>query len=560
MTKTLLNDERYYFEAFMKTVQYLATLTTQKGIMKNLEKLIKKFYNSDFFAFYECGADGTIIEHLNKFSHTLFSKNGLEKIEETIVQVQESGFFASELINSPDPYAMVFLPISKANQIISVIVIGHKYSERLPKYLLNIYLALGGLIGTTIEKLTLIQELRTQHQKLKKSEDELMKHRDHLEKLVEIRMEELKESEERYRELANSLPQVITETDKRGNLTFVNANAYSVFGYTLDDFNKGLNVLQMIIPEDRKKAMKDIMRFLKLKGKEEEIKRKKIGYTMLRKDGSTFPSMVYSSPIIYNDTSVGLRSIIIDITDRKKAEKELTNALEEIKRSNTKLEQFAYIASHDLQQPLTMISGFASLLKIRYKESLDKDAREFIDFIIDGATRMHDLIKNLLSFSRIGTQGKTFKPTNMNVVLKKTLNNVRISAIETKAIITNDPLPVIIADESQMGQLLQNLISNAIKFHGPVQPKIHISGETKKNEWIFAVRDNGIGIDSKNFERIFVIFQRLFKKGEFPGTGIGLAVCKKIIQLHGGKLWVESELKKGSTFYFSIPRNQNGVS
>jgi PAS domain S-box-containing protein len=170
MIKNLLNDERYYFKAFIKTVQYLATLTTQKGIMIHVEKLIKKFYNSDFFAFYECGADGTIIEHRNKISNALISKKALAKIEETTIQVLESGFFGSELINPPDPYAMVFLPISKANQIISVIVIGHRYSERLPKYLLNIYLALGGLIGTTIEKLTMIQELRTQHSKLKEND------------------------------------------------------------------------------------------------------------------------------------------------------------------------------------------------------------------------------------------------------------------------------------------------------------------------------------------------------------------------------------------------------
>jgi light-regulated signal transduction histidine kinase (bacteriophytochrome) len=148
----------------------------------------------------------------------------------------------------------------------------------------------------------------------------------------------------------------------------------------------------------------------------------------------------------------------------------------------------------------------------------------------------------------------------MNVVLEATLNNVRISANDTNAIITNDPLPVIIADESQMVQLLQNLISNAIKFHGSVTPKIHISGEVKKDEWIFTVRDNGIGIDSKNFERIFVIFQRLHKKGDYLGTGIGLAVCKKIVQRHGGKIWVESKLKKGTTFYFTISRNKDGVS
>jgi len=275
----------------------------------------------------------------------------------------------------------------------------------------------------------------------------------------------------------------------------------------------------------------------------------------VKKDGTPF--WCYANVSLFDHPEYGrvIVSVHTDITERKKVKENIRILMEDLKRSNLELEQFAYIASHDLQEPLRMVSGFANLLEKRYRESLDKDAHDFIDFIIDGASRMHDLINDLLTFSRIGTQGILFKPTDMNVVLEATLNNVRISAIETNAIITNDPLPVIIADESQMVQLLQNLISNAIKFHGPVPPKIHISGEIKKNEWIFTIKDNGIGIDSKNFERIFVIFQRLHKKGEYSGTGIGLTVCKKIIQRHGGKIWVESELKKGSIFHFSIPRN-----
>ncbi|HEY0089430.1 MAG TPA: ATP-binding protein, partial [Candidatus Lokiarchaeia archaeon] len=240
---------------------------------------------------------------------------------------------------------------------------------------------------------------------------------------------------------------------------------------------------------------------------------------------------------------------------RKLAENELNMTLDDLKRSNAELEQFAYVASHDLQEPLRMVASFTQLLAKRYKDKLDKDANDFINFAVDGATRMQNLINDLLIFSRVGTRGKIFTSIDTNIILKTVLNNLRSSIEETKAKITYDPLPVIIADDSQMMQLFQNLISNAIKFHRmDVSPEIHVSAEVKKDEWVFYVRDNGIGIDNQFFDRLFIIFQRLHKKDEYGGTGIGLAVCKKIVQRHEGKIWVESEPGKGSTFYFTIPK------
>jgi len=245
-----------------------------------------------------------------------------------------------------------------------------------------------------------------------------------------------------------------------------------------------------------------------------------------------------------------------NITERKKAEDDLKRIMDDLKRSNEELEQFAYVASHDLQEPLRMVASFTQLLQTRYQDKLDDDANDFINYAVDGANRMQSLIKDLLIFSRVGTRGKPFKATDMNVILQDVLENIMQSTKETDATITNDPLPVVIADNSQMIQLLQNLISNTIKFHGDEPPRIHVSGEVKVNEWIFSVKDNGIGIDSKYFEKIFVIFQRLHKKEKYQGTGIGLAVCKKIVQRHGGKMWVESELGKGSTFYFTINKTE----
>ena len=246
-----------------------------------------------------------------------------------------------------------------------------------------------------------------------------------------------------------------------------------------------------------------------------------------------------------------------DITDRKKAEEELKATLKDLKRSNTELEQFAYVASHDLQEPLRMVTSFTQLLQNRYQDKLDEDANDFINYAVDGATRMQNLISDLLMFSRVGTRGKPFKNTDMSAVLEGVITTFRQIIKETNVTLTHNPLPMIFADESQMIQLLQNLISNAIKFHKEEEsPVVHISAKLQKNQWIFSVRDNGIGINSQYFDRIFIIFQRLHKKDEFDGTGIGLAICKKIIERHKGKIWVESELGKGSTFYFSIPKTE----
>ena len=243
-----------------------------------------------------------------------------------------------------------------------------------------------------------------------------------------------------------------------------------------------------------------------------------------------------------------------ELTKRKKVEQQQKATLKNLKRSNSELEQFAYVVSHDLQEPLRMVASFTQLLQSRYQDKLDDEANEFINFAVDGASRMQGLINDLLTFSRIGTKGISFSPTDMNIVLEEVLANIRQSTIEANAEITNDPLPVIIADGLQMAQILQNLISNAIKFRGKSPIQIHVSGESKPDKWVFFVRDNGIGIEPKYYKHIFIVFQRLHKREEYEGTGIGLAVCKKIIQRHGGKIWVESELGKGSTFYFTIPK------
>ncbi|NEQ82782.1 MAG: PAS domain-containing protein, partial [Moorea sp. SIO2I5] len=248
------------------------------------------------------------------------------------------------------------------------------------------------------------------------------------------------------------------------------------------------------------------------------------------------------------------------ITERKEAQEALKRLNQDLSRSNRELEQFAYVASHDLQEPLRAISSYTQLLAKKYQSKLDAQADKYIHYIVDGATNMQQLIQDLLSFSRVGTHGKELAVTDCEVVLNRVLDNLNVAIIESDVIVTHDSLPVVMGDDIQLSQLLQNIIGNAIKFRSQELPRVNISAELKAKEWIFSVRDNGIGIEPEYFERIFTIFQRLHTRREYPGTGIGLAVCKKIVERHGGKIWVESELGVGTTFYFSIPQHHQDLN
>ncbi|MGB9006431.1 MAG: ATP-binding protein, partial [Candidatus Aminicenantales bacterium] len=248
----------------------------------------------------------------------------------------------------------------------------------------------------------------------------------------------------------------------------------------------------------------------------------------------------------------GALSSARDITERQLAEEDLKRALADLERSNKELEQFASVASHDLQEPLRMVASYTQLLAQRYENRLDDKAKKYIDYAVDGAVRMQRLINDLLTYSRIGTRGNPLEPTDAHSALGEAIKNLAATIEENRAIITNDELPTVRADASQLVQVFQNLIANAIKFRGKDIPRVHVSAQDHGREWVFSVRDNGIGIDPQYADRIFQIFQRLHTRQEYPGTGIGLAVCKRILERHGGRIWFESEPGKGSTFFFAI--------
>ncbi len=369
--------------------------------------------------------------------------------------------------------------------------------------------------------------------------------------------EALRESEAGYRLLFKTMIRGVVYQDAEGKIVSMNPAAVKILGKTPEEFLGETSV--------------------------------SVEHDSIREDGTPFPGLQHPSMValrtgrevrnvvmgVYNPREKAYRWIDInamplfrdgenrpyqvytifdDITERKLSEKNLKKTMEELERSNKDLEQFAYAVSHDLQEPLRTVSSFVDLLGEKYKGKLDQKADKYISYTVDGATRMSALINDLLAYSRVGTRGKQFAPVEMSSVFKKAAENLKKAIDEGRVVVTSDQLPQVFGDETQLIQLLQNLIGNALKFRKKdAQPRIQVSAERRGNQWLFGVHDNGIGIEPGFQERIFTVFQRLHTKDEYPGTGIGLAICRMIVERHEGRIWVESKPGEGSTFYFTLP-------
>jgi PAS domain S-box-containing protein len=359
----------------------------------------------------------------------------------------------------------------------------------------------------------------------------------------------LAQMEGRYRGLLEAAPDAMVVVNVGGEIVLLNVRAEKEFGYRRDEL-VGQQV-KNIIPEGfAERIIADGTR----SAAEALAQQIGTGIELIgrRKDGSEFPIEIMLSPLESAD-GILVTAAIRNISVRKLAEANLVRKLDELYRSNEELGQFAYIASHDLQEPLRMVASYTQLLSRKYKGKLDTEADEYIAFAVDGANRMQRLIQDLLAFSRVGTKGKDLVDTSSEAALLQALQNLRGAITESGAQVTHDPMPAVLADEMQLTQLFQNIIGNAIKYQKPGIPQVHISAARNGGDkWMFSVKDNGLGIDPQYFDKIFGMFQRLHKREEFAGTGIGLAICKKIAERHGCSILVESTLGQGSTFRFAL--------
>jgi PAS domain S-box-containing protein len=362
---------------------------------------------------------------------------------------------------------------------------------------------------------------------------------------------ERKRAEERLRLVVEAAPSGMIMVDHQGKIVLANTQIERLFGYSREEL-LGQSIEMLVPAASRAKhpGHRDSF-FAEPKARSMGIGRDLFG---LRKDGTELPVEIGLNPLMTDGERFVLASVV-DITERKQAQELLQQNLIDLKRSNEELQQFAYVCSHDLQEPLRVISNYTQLLAKRYKGALDTDADEFMEFTVDAARRMQELINDLLLYSRVETKGQDFKATDCSATVEIVLANLAIAIKESGAQILCEPLPIIKADSSQLLQLFQNLLSNAIKFRDQKPPIIHVSAQDQTTHWLFKITDNGLGLDMKYAERIFVIFQRLHTKEKYPGSGIGLAICKKIVERHGGHLWVESELGSGSSFNFTISKS-----
>jgi PAS domain S-box-containing protein len=361
----------------------------------------------------------------------------------------------------------------------------------------------------------------------------------------------LRKINERFQDLVETTNVIPCELDLESwRFTYVGPQAAALLGYPAEEWYRDGFWSAHVHPEDRD-ALFHLRGLPGASAKDHDFTCR-----MLTSKGVTIWLHCVVKTTAWENSHRMLHGFMIDVTEFKVTQESLARHATDLAASNAELQQFAYVASHDLQEPLRMVSFYTQLLSKRYKGRLDADADEFIGYALDGALRMSALIKHLLEYSRVSTRRPEFMPTDCETAFQVSMTNLQMALDECHATVTHDPLPMVKADSSQIGQLIQNLVGNAIKFHGEEAPHVHVSAREEPSEWLFSVKDNGIGIEAENFDTIFGIFQRLHARDVYPGSGVGLAICKRIVERHRGRMWVESEPGKGSTFCFTIPKDQ----
>ena len=363
----------------------------------------------------------------------------------------------------------------------------------------------------------------------------------------------LRESEAQFRTLANAMPQLAWIAKADGFIFWYNQRWYDYTGTTPEQM-EGWGWQSVHDPAVLPQVMENWTNCI-ASGQPFEME-----FPLRGADGQFHTFLTRGYPL--KDSSGRVMQWFgtnTDVEAMKLAEEKIKLTMADLERSNKELEHFAFVASHDLQEPLRMVASYTQLLAQQYERQLDEKAKKYIRYAVEGAVRMQTLINDLLTYSRVGRHGKPLQPTDAHAVLGEAIRNLAAAIADTHAVITSEDLPTVLADASQLLQLFQNLLANAIKFQRGQPPFVHVSARREGDRWRFAVKDNGIGIEPQYAERVFIIFQRLHTREEYPGTGIGLAVCQRIVDRHGGKIWFESPPGKGTTFFFTLPAIQTNT-
>lgn len=546
-------NEIALLDKFAKSAQYIMGLSARQDVWEHLGNLIITYFKAGWTASVQQDPAGKLVlEYCSLPDPAIAETLVAGEIPAIIRDVLETGFITWRFIAVANSSMIVFLPVAGERRTGRVFLIGHQQATPVSGETLNIYLALAGLAGTMMDRLQV--------------ESELEEHRAHLEDLVKARTADLAKAQRDNELILNSIGEGIVGVDIHGNISFANPaasqltgwevseligrNAHETFHHTLSS-GKHFPIEECPIQDALKNGTMHRM----------------TDERFFCKNGTEIVVEYKITPITEENGIIGAVLVFRNVTEerlllqaRLRAEEDLRWTAENLARSNRDLEQFAYVSSHDLKEPLRTVSSFVQLLKQNYGSKLDEKAGQYIQYAVEGAKRMEQLIEDLLAYSRVERKGRKPALTSAEKGLQRALANLRVNIEEHKAEITNGELPVVRADATQLTQLFQNLISNAIKFHGEQAPKIHIEARRDGGHWLFSLQDNGIGIDPAFTDKIFVIFQQLHNRGKYPGTGIGLAICKRIVERHGGRIWVESTPGMGATFCFTLPDEESASS